>query len=761
MRLNFNDIRYIIQESYRRVLLTEISNNAIETMIKRYNSDIGEVMNMTLGELEERQISYLFDINDDDIKSSPMMKMKDYVRLRVMREFNINRGNGPIKYMRGIIRICFDESNGIDFMSSLVDVNKLKKFKQIVGYIYSNGLDFDEDLNGMNFVQLNRVVGSKMRIGAYRKWLENGKNEYGEGGNRFGDYTVVKIDSHNDAARYSEYTSWCVTQRQSWYDDYAGDGSQFYFCLKDGFENVKKIVGEGCPLDEYGLSMVSVCIRPNGEPKHITTRWNHNNSGEDNSKLNTLEKVEKVLGIPKTTFLQHNAHPELDFEDVNDVLEDDYLSLDDIFQIVKPTSEENVFMVYLNNKWNLVNNRRVVSDKWYNSIDDFNNGYVKVFANNMETVMKYNGEMPLQKYYDRIVYYDGKIGVVIDEEERGNWFYLIDSNGNFKNDEKYDWFVKGFPDRLHLVTDEWDEDTEKRWHVILNSNGEILPPGKFLIINTNYYDEDFVKTESGEYYVLMPNNLQFRKLSESEIIEHTMSHEENIYFSFIGVDVYMELGTGNFFFVDSDSNEVVGKNIRSYESINNKRQETKFIKICKNGKYGFITEYYSTDDNDEWFDDVLLVRDDSDGYDEAIIGCVRNNKIYAYSENGTLVSKYGFDKIDTEYDDFVEGTKVYRGKYINFIDWDNNLKFKEWVNDVLDETLTDKSYGKLFVVEKHGKYNIFGDGGKPISSEWFDDIKIENDYVEVVFEGEEYEFNIDEGVIINLDTEEEIPVIEY
>lgn len=35
MRLNLNDLRYIIHESYNRLMLLEISNNAIETLLKK------------------------------------------------------------------------------------------------------------------------------------------------------------------------------------------------------------------------------------------------------------------------------------------------------------------------------------------------------------------------------------------------------------------------------------------------------------------------------------------------------------------------------------------------------------------------------------------------------------------------------------------------------------------------------------------------------------------------------------------------------
>ena len=45
------------------------------------------------------------------------------------------------------------------------------------------------------------------------------------------------------------------------YDSYTCNGiNQIYFCLRNGFENVKPIVGKGCPLDEYGLSMISVIV---------------------------------------------------------------------------------------------------------------------------------------------------------------------------------------------------------------------------------------------------------------------------------------------------------------------------------------------------------------------------------------------------------------------------------------------------------------------------------------------------------------------
>ena len=94
---------------------------------------------------------------------------------------------------------------------------------------------------------------------------------------------MIPINNFEEASKYSSYTSWCVTQTSSAFNQYTSDDAQFFFCLKNGFENIEKNKGEECPLDEYGLSMVSILMNSNGEVKHITTRWNHDNEGEDNS----------------------------------------------------------------------------------------------------------------------------------------------------------------------------------------------------------------------------------------------------------------------------------------------------------------------------------------------------------------------------------------------------------------------------------------------------------------------------------------------
>ena len=310
MRLNLSDIRYIINESYRRLMLTEISNNAIETLFKKY---CGEQIVNNL----DKPLSILWDARGVEVSAAernlnPNMKLKDFMRLKLMQVFEINRGKGPIKYFRGIIRICCDE---LKYFETQSYHGYMSTFKKIISYIYKNNVDLNEDLNGLGYWDLYKGVGKDMRVHELMSWKKPAKEE-----STFGEYTVVSIDSYEEASKYSQYTSWCVTQDISHFNTYTRDGSQFYFCLKNGFENVSETEGEGCPIDEYGLSMVSVLIFPDNTIKHVTTRWNHDNRGEDNPNLHTLEQVENVLGIPQNIFVNRNK-PLIDLNDLETYIE--------------------------------------------------------------------------------------------------------------------------------------------------------------------------------------------------------------------------------------------------------------------------------------------------------------------------------------------------------------------------------------------------------------------------------------------------------
>lgn len=377
MKITYTDLKYIINES-SKLLLTEISNNAIETIIKTYNPYLKDLFNLTLSQLRSPDMNFLepilrMGLDMEEVTANPTMKVKDYLRLKILREFGINRDKGPVKYIRGIVRISCDKDIR-RFDGGTSDENKAhnyKTFKNIIEYICKKNIDMSEDLNGLSFMELNKKIGTLLRVEAYNKWMA-GKDEQFKN-NVFGDYTVIPIYSHSDASQYAPYTSWCITQRQSYYDDYAGDGSQFYFCLKNGFEKLGKL-GRGvdyaeAPFDDYGLSMVSVCIRPNGEPKCITTRWNHDHNGENNPRLRTLEQVEEMLGIPQTFFAVNKApkfsHVDIPYLKANtdiDISEDITIerSYDNGYKLVKLIGDNG-------NYFTMTKDDEFVMDEWFRS----------------------------------------------------------------------------------------------------------------------------------------------------------------------------------------------------------------------------------------------------------------------------------------------------------------------------------------------------------------------------------------------------------
>ena len=57
----------------------------------------------------------------------------------------------------------------------------------------SNNLDYNEDLNGLRFKELNRTIGAKLRHAAYDKWLSERDKTSEE--QQIGEYIVVTINN--------------------------------------------------------------------------------------------------------------------------------------------------------------------------------------------------------------------------------------------------------------------------------------------------------------------------------------------------------------------------------------------------------------------------------------------------------------------------------------------------------------------------------------------------------------------------------------
>ena len=172
---------------------------------------------------------------------------------------------------------------------------------------------FDENLNGLSAFQIIDMFRSDVSAEKEKNALI-GKtdSQYDESES---EYTIVPIPDFETSSKYSQYTepnpgegglaqAWCVTKSEWAYNHYTNNGKGiFYFCLRNGFESVERVVGEGHPLDEYGISMIAVSVNEDGSPRTITSRWNHGTTGENfNDSVGAQFTVESLEAIIKRNF---------------------------------------------------------------------------------------------------------------------------------------------------------------------------------------------------------------------------------------------------------------------------------------------------------------------------------------------------------------------------------------------------------------------------------------------------------------------------
>ena len=377
------------------------------------------------------------------------------------------------KFLLGVARLFIDGDLRVN------DDLKCTNFNQTLKLIASDAHvnEYDNNLNGMSAEELiNRFA--EVRVGelSKRKELMGGK-QYRKNNN----YTIVPINSYKEATKYAKYNEWCVTYSEEMFDDKTCHGAgRFYFCLRNGFENVPKKVGPNAPLDDYGLSMIAVSITMEGEPNSITCRWNHDNGGSDS--VMDDEQLSELLGVNFYNVFKPYTREELHakgvilFDEVQEML-DKGVSPNDIFEFVGDFYEGyitvelnrkwnfingnnkllsdtwfdwvNLFchgyaQVRLNNKWNLINqNGKVVSDTWFDRVSNFNNGYANVKLNGKCNLINQNGKVVSDTWYDGVVNFnDGYANVKLN----GKWNF-IDKNGKLLSDTWFDWvdyFYNGY-----------------------------------------------------------------------------------------------------------------------------------------------------------------------------------------------------------------------------------------------------------------------------------------------------------------------------
>ena len=326
------------------------------------------------------------------------------------------------KYFLGVTRMIMEEQ--------LTNGENITKLNAILKYINNNesiNSSFDRNLNGLTFEKLSEQMSEGMELAYKSERKRLGSTDFGE---RNTSYNIVKINSFEEASEYSKFTSWCVAHENKAFNDYTNNGiGIFYFCLKDDFENVPEKIGEGCPLDEYGLSMIAVCVDENGECKTVTCRWNHNNGGNDN--IMSTDELSRLLGVnfyevfkPSTVF-KEKLEKALSLSKKGDFSGFDYIS----------DFVNGIARVELNYKFNLIDtNGNLHFKQWLDWISNFENGIAVFKLNNKWNLIDINGNLLSKQWFDNI--YGFKNGFTL--VELNNKWNLINANGNFLSEQWFD-----------------------------------------------------------------------------------------------------------------------------------------------------------------------------------------------------------------------------------------------------------------------------------------------------------------------------------
>ena len=325
------------------------------------------------------------------------------------------------KFLLGVARLFIDGELSVN------DDFKCTNFNQTLKLIASDAHvnEYDNNLNGMSAEELiNRFADIRVGELSKRKELIGGK-QYHQ--NR--EYTIVPINSFDEATKYAKYNDWCVTYSEDMFDDKTCNGAgRFYFCLRNGFENVPKKVGPNAPLDEYGLSMIAVSITMEGEPNSITCRWNHDNGGSDS--VMDDEQLSELLGVNFYSVFKPYTREELHakgvilFDEVQPMLDNGVQPVD-IFEEIYGF-RDGYSMVKLNRKRNFINrNNKLISDTWFDGVGNFSDGYARVKLDYKYNFIDTNGKLISDTWFDWVdIFYGGYARVKLNGK-----FFKIDKNG--------------------------------------------------------------------------------------------------------------------------------------------------------------------------------------------------------------------------------------------------------------------------------------------------------------------------------------------
>ena len=389
----------------------------------------------------------------------------------------------------------------------LNDGENIQKLNKLLPYIASDAHvnEYDSNLNDLSLEDINRRFASAVQQDSEL----SRKNSYSKRHVRNSEYDIVRIPDFEEASKYGKYTSWCVTHDKNMYNSYTKNGiGLFYFCLKNGFENVRKIKGENAPLDEYGLSMIAVSVDEDGEVNTITSRWNHDMEGNDH--IMSKDELEDLLGINFYEVFKPYSDEELmkkGYISVSKVREllSNGKELSEIFKTVRKVSADlllcsngNGKSIFYNVKYGKIPD---CIKKWFNIVRTFSYNLFIVNSDSKWSLANVEGELigDGKLWFDYInKFSDGFAKVKLNGS-----YSLIDKSCKLIGDGKL-WF-----DGIYEFLNGFCIVILNKKYSFINSEGKLIKDGKLWLDWADNFYEGFAVVELNDKYTLIDENGDF------------------------------------------------------------------------------------------------------------------------------------------------------------------------------------------------------------------------------------------------------------
>lgn len=107
-------------------------------------------------------------------------------------------------------------------------------------------------------------------------------------------YTIIAIPEFEDLEPYNPYTEWCILVDPEIMRMYLEGGKSLYVAVRQDMTSVSRKRGDAYPYDNYGLSLLAIIVKADGEISSVTTRWNSDLMEDE--RYDTRPALTRLLG---------------------------------------------------------------------------------------------------------------------------------------------------------------------------------------------------------------------------------------------------------------------------------------------------------------------------------------------------------------------------------------------------------------------------------------------------------------------------------